>query len=53
MTNNQAHARATMLAELAGEQLQNVSVEDFMTGRLKRFSSEPEEVDQHSAGLEV
>lgn len=42
-----------MLAELAGKQLQKVSVEEFMTGRLTRFSSEPEEADQFTAGLEV
>ena len=42
-----------LLGELKGEQIQQVSVEQFMTGRLKRFSSEPEEATMHSAGLEV
>lgn len=42
-----------MLAELAGEQLRKVSVEEFMAGRLTRFSSKPEEEDQFTAGLEV
>lgn len=42
-----------MLAELAGEQQQKVSVEEFMTRRLTRFSSEPEKADQFTAGLEV
>jgi hypothetical protein len=41
-----------MLEELARTP-RKVSVEDFMTGRYARFSTEPEEADIFSAGLEV
>lgn len=42
-----------MLEELAKEQKGTMSVAEFLSGRLSRFSSEPDEADMFTAGLEV
>ncbi|HSR33369.1 MAG TPA: L-2-amino-thiazoline-4-carboxylic acid hydrolase [Anaerolineae bacterium] len=43
----------TMLGELSAGPEPRVSVEDFMSKRAARFSSEPNELNMHAAGLEV
>lgn len=43
----------TMLAELSGEPEPRMSAREYMLKRQARFTSEPDEPDMHSAGLEV
>ncbi len=42
-----------VLAQWTKRQTRKTSVKDFMSGRLARFSSPPDEADMFSAGLEV